>query len=236
MEIYYHETCPTSRKLLDSLRKRDIANKVRLIDAKKNSFPIIGRGFVSVPVIRNNIVDYGPVDFEAIEKYIETSEWPTKTFDLEKAIEDITREALDNLFIALSVYLRRSIAILLEYPPLIEKLRLRYQNFDFDKLRSYVTENDTKIFASIEDKLIRYIAFSFIMELKWVYGRKLSIEEFERFYPENVFLHWILARSSVARVGLLEDIASNEELRRRALIIRDIIREKWDKYWDYVLR
>jgi len=49
-------------------------------------------------------------------------------------------------------------------------------------------------------------------------------------YPFHVFAHWVLARSSISRVGLLTNLTTDWELTERIKELREHLLLRWDEY------
>lgn len=238
MKILIHKTCPTSIKLLEFLEKLGVLDKAKIIDVEKEPFYAVSLGVVHVPAIikDDEILDFGPIKFEALEKNLDTNnKTKTSPSSYEELIEIIYEDILDNIFLALSVFLREKISIVLNYKPTINKLKKHIDAHYLDTLIKYIKENDENLYRNIEEKLVKYIAFSFIKELYWIHNRKLSIEEFNNLYTPPVFAHWVLARGSISRIGLIQDIAKEPKTKKKLLQLRQKIQEKWEQYWSKIL-
>ncbi len=241
MRIFIHKTCPTSQKILEILRDLGVLGMAEIIDVENEPLYLISLGFVHVPAILvdNQIFDYGPIKFDEFEKSIidyrlKIEEIPKK-LSRDDLINILYEDILDNLFLSLSVFLREKVSIVLKYKPTMTKITRHIDKQDLNNFIKYVENNDYDLYKEIEEKLIKYIAFSFIRELFWIHNRKISIENFDRLYPLPVFVHWVLARSSISRVGLICDITKNHKIRNKIFLIRQIIQEKWERYWEKIL-
>ena len=49
-------------------------------------------------------------------------------------------------------------------------------------------------------------------------------------------MHWLLARSSVSRIGLIREITKNKRINVKVARIRHLLLEKWDIYWNKIIK
>ncbi len=222
--IYYHDTCPTSIKLIDTLEKEGLLDLVRLINVRNHPFLAINRGVLSVPAIEidGEIIDFGPIDFDYVISKIKGLNADLEFNDKLKGFK-IT--ILDNLFLALSLYIHEDVNVLLDYY-LIRK-RLGLLGRDISDVKKELGLDNIDFYRSIEEKLLKVIAINLLREVKWLNNIDLTKDEFLRKYSIDVLSHWLAARGSIARVGL---IIPNDKsrIRCKAIKLHDFIRENWD--------
>ncbi len=125
LRIYVHRLCHTSIRLLRILHEKKIGD-IKIVDIGQNPLALVSMGIVSVPAVEvdGSIIDFGPIDPDNILSII-AEEKKISLSPIEDAIEAIYKEILDNLFIALTIYLRGSIALVFEYRPIVDKIRSR---------------------------------------------------------------------------------------------------------------
>ena len=144
-------------------------------------------------------------------------------------------DVLDNLFLSLIVYLRGDVYPILEYTLTVNKALKDRCICILGFIKNEIKQCGRKLYEEIKERLKKTIALNFIRELYWIRGKKLMKEEFENLYPISIFAHWVLARSSIARIGLLHDMKNNKVLMTRIKELGTHIMENWDKYWEKVI-
>jgi len=232
IRIYIHKTCPTSIELINEIEKIGLKD-MDIVDVEKSPFKAISRGYVSVPTIEidGEIFDFGPVDIQGFIQYIREKQSPDPTQEI---LDRIIATILDNIFLALSIYLRGDISAILDYKPLLALLERNYGIKNVQLAFKNIQENNKEIYSQIEEKLLKTIAYGFIKELYYIHHKKLPIDYFER-YTYEIFLHWTLARSSISRIGLISCV-DKQDFREKVLKLMDVIKENWYKYWDKVVK
>jgi len=233
-KIYYHESCPTSLKLLRLLKGRKLLEKVETIDVGQRPLKAISKGLVLVPAVLkgDELIDFGSVNMEKCASIIagESFKEDLKKIGIEDAVNYLIHDILDNLFLSLVIYLRGNILPILDYTLSILKLNKLYGKEIIPFLTEYLEENGKQIYESIKEKLKKIIAINFMREINWIHGRVIRKEEFEKMYPFHVFAHWVLARSSISRVGLLTNLTTDRELTERIKELREHLLLRWDEY------
>ena len=200
-KIYIHKTCPTSLKLLEALERENLLDRVQIIDVEERPFAAINIGVVSVPIIEcdGEVIDFGPIKIEDVVKMVKRGEILKEKPSIEDAVKKILRIIRDNLFLALNMYIRESPEFILESKALQSALNLDEE--DVEAIRKYVKERREKIYEEVEEKLLRTIVRNLEMEITMLEMGKIF--ESEEILKEHI-KHWIIARSSTARIGLIQ--------------------------------
>ncbi len=209
VKIYYHETCPTSVELLNKLKNLGLLSSIELINVSEHPFFSLSDGIVSVPAIfiEGKLLDFGPINIgevvDNIKFYLETGKIVlehVKGFNVEDAVKRLRRIVYDNLFLACNVYIREDLTWLLDSPKIIQLLNL--DNEGKENLLKHLKSEQQRYLKDMEEKLLKVLRYNLLLELRLLFGEQKTNDSVKKLSIEYV-MHWLIARSSVARISLV---------------------------------
>jgi len=194
---------------------------VKLINVKDNPFLALNKRILSVPAIEidGEIIDFGPIDFDYVLNIIKGNRATIELSDKLKALKITT---IDNLFLALSLYLHEELDVLLNYY-LIRK-RLGWHDKSIDEIKSELGISNNSFYETIEEKLLKVISINLLREIKWLDQIELTRDNFLSKYDVYALSHWLIARGSIARIGLFI-LDEKSKIRSKAIKLLDFIKD-----------
>ncbi len=211
-------------ELLKKLRNLNILDLVELIDVSKHPLQALSECIVSVPTIfiDGELLDFGPIDVNDVANKIisyldskkilfEQREIP----DLESVVKRLRKIVYDNLFLACNVYLREELMWLLDSPRITQLLNL--DNKKKEALLEHLELKQRDYYERMEEKLLKVLRYNLELELRVVFGEQKVKEKIEKMDTEYI-MHWLMARSSVARIGLIDPLRVNLKKKAEKLL------------------
>ena len=156
-----------------------------IVAVEKSPFKAISREYVSMPTIEvdREIFDFGPVDIHGFVQCIREKQSPYPTREI---LDRIVATILDNIFLALSSYLRGDMSAILDYKPLVALPERNYGSKNVQLAFENIKENNKEIYRQIEAKLLKTIAYGFIKELYHIHRKKASHRLFPTIYIRDI--------------------------------------------------
>jgi len=218
IEIYYHETCYSSFKLISLLEARGTLDRVVLRRAYPSSF----NGVIwSVPWITldGEPAATDPVSLQDIEAIMGGGRIP------ERRPIDAFKEAVLHSSYATAVSLvNSSIEPVIDRGFLSAALRAPLTGVDVDEAAEVIREASREIFEDIYDSMVKSASVSMVRYMWWSRGGSLPAEPPDDL--EYTAALWLLSSASTGRVGLPRDPRSVAAIAKR---IAGEVSRSWER-------
>lgn len=194
--IYIHPTCKSSYRLIKHLYTKQLLNKIQFIDT--SATPLGAPWSVPWVQLDGQPAATDPVNPEEVETILQGKlpEGPSKP------IEAFMESILYSAHASAQVLVHGSLDPVIDEKFAMAVLRRPGDRQAATHLLSEIMEREEELYRDWQGKIARALSLSFVRELAWVHGGKISPDELaSRADPTTIGL-WIIGKASTGRAGL----------------------------------
>ncbi len=202
VKLYVHRLCLSSYTLFKELKARDMLGKVKFVDVS-NNLRVVRKGVFSVPAleVKGRLVAVDPIDVELIEAIVfneDLSRFAPKT--VEEAVEAFFKSLYASGYLS-CVSLIHGLEVILKDVSVLKLLtRLSLGSTlktseVVEGVRKQLTKDEGN---KVRNSLLNVCFKNYVRELIWL-NPKASYEEIRNLLNENNVASWLLAKASVGR-------------------------------------
>ncbi|AEM39804.1 hypothetical protein Pyrfu_1951 [Pyrolobus fumarii 1A] len=197
--IVIHPTCASSYRLVKTLAKERLLDRVELVDAT-DPRTLLRYGAWSVPWVVVNGVPAAtdPVEPEEVAAMIR-GEYKPETREAREAFRDAV---IHSAFAASIAFLNDRLDLVVEPGFVSAALRAPYTHVDAERAAQEILANAKELWREIRDMVARALGVSFVRETWWSRGGNLTQDELLKLVDSGAVRLWLVAKASVGRSGL----------------------------------
>ncbi|MET1159786.1 MAG: hypothetical protein ABWW65_02385 [Thermoprotei archaeon] len=201
--LIVHPTCPSSRRVLEELKRENLLEEVEIIEAINPWIPLRTAGSLvwSVPWLISK--DKGAVACDPFEKGEITSiirgEYSGILLD---SIKLFTDAVLHSNYAVITALVHESLEPVLDPVFIQAATRAAYTGVKVDIVRQEFLERSRELYEELYDKLVRVAGLAYVRMLYWASNGKLSVEQLVKYSDPVLISTWLLSSASYGRIGL----------------------------------